>query len=85
MERLEKRMKKIPENQIVDKAINEIQALADSLDSVNINMLDMPVVEGKPDPRCRTPTVSVIRSPGPLRFFATYTRMKSGATVGKPG
>jgi hypothetical protein len=32
-------MKKIPENQIVDKAINEIQALADSVDSVNINKL----------------------------------------------
>ena len=32
-------MKKTPENQIVDKAINEIQALADSLDSVNINKL----------------------------------------------
>lgn len=32
-------MKKTPENQIVDKALNEIQALADSLDSVNINKL----------------------------------------------
>ena len=41
---------KDPENQIVDKAINEIQALADSLDSVNINMLEMHVFEGKPTP-----------------------------------
>ena len=32
-------MKKTPVNQIVDKAIIEIKALADSLDSVNTNKL----------------------------------------------
>jgi len=39
LDRLEERMKTTPENQMVDRAIIDIQALADSLDSTNTDKL----------------------------------------------